>query len=203
LSRIFIERSFTYSCSSKLFCIELLEKLEEEIALGVEVYAELKQDKIIFRIFGLEPSVEEAIVKIKNFITQFTKIKALNPKQGLTAEQLSKLIHKAIPLDVLAEVLKKQGIAGVVIKGNTIYADTDLETLQVYSQLIAKALDKTKFLRLSYNIKKAITAAIALYNIDVREILEKLKNCGMLNENEELIVPWQRALDCLEEAYSM
>uniref|UniRef100_A0A7C4BE54 DUF2067 domain-containing protein n=1 Tax=Ignisphaera aggregans TaxID=334771 RepID=A0A7C4BE54_9CREN len=196
---VFVERSFTYSCPSKNFCVELLEKLDEELALEAELYAELKQDKIVFKVFGLEPSVEATITKIKNYIAHFTKIRTLSPKQGLTAEQLAKFVHKAIPLDVLAEVLKRQGVTGVAIRKNTIYADTDLETVQAYAQLIAKVIDKTANLKYSHNLKKAIIAAIVLYNISIPEALETLRECNVLNESEELAVPWQSALDCYEE----
>uniref|UniRef100_A0A7J3Z598 DUF2067 domain-containing protein n=1 Tax=Ignisphaera aggregans TaxID=334771 RepID=A0A7J3Z598_9CREN len=196
---VFVERSFTYSCPSKNFCVELLEKLDEELALEAELYAELKQDKIVFRVFGLEPSVEATITKIKNYIVHFTKIRTLSPKQGLTAEQLAKFVHKAIPLDVLAEVLKRRGVTGVVIRRNTIYADTDLETVQAYAQLVAKVIDKTANLKYSHNLKKAIIAAIVLYNISIPEAIETLRECNVLNESEELAVPWQSALDCYEE----
>jgi len=199
LEGVFVERSFTYSCPSKNFCVELLEKLDEELALEAELYAELKQDKIVFKVFGLEPSVEATITKIKNYIAHFTKIRTLSPKQGLTAEQLAKFVHKAIPLDVLAEVLKRQGVTGVAIRKNTIYADTDLETVQAYAQLIAKVIDKTANLKYSHNLKKAIIAAIVLYNISIPEALETLRECNVLNESEELAVPWQSALDCYEE----
>jgi hypothetical protein len=199
LGEVFIERSFTYSCPSKHFCVELLEKLDEELQLETELYAELKQDKIIFRVFGLESSVETTINRIKNYIMQFSKMKALNPKQGLSAEQLAKLMRKAIPLDVLAEVLKKQGITGVIVRKNIIYADTDLETIQAYSQLIAKAADKIANLKYSHNLKKVIMAATILYNVDVHEALEMLRECNILNESEELTVPWQNSLECFEE----
>jgi hypothetical protein len=199
MTKVFIERVFTYPCPSKSFCVELLEKLDEELSLEAELYAELKHDKIVFRVIGLEPAVETSITRIRNFIMQYVQLSTLNPKRGISADQLTKMIRRSIPLNVLAEVLKRQGVAGVEVKNNVIYANIDIDTLKSYAELVANALEKASNLKVSQSLKHVIVAAIALFNISVQEIFEKLQLCGALNEEGELAVPWQKALDCIEE----
>jgi len=199
MTKVFVERVFTYPCPSKSFCVELLEKLDEELSLEAELYAELKHDKIVFRVIGLEPAVETSIARIRNFIVQYTQLSTLNPKRGISADQLTKMIRRSIPLNVLAEVLKRQGVAEVEVKNNVIYANIDIDTLKSYAELVANALEKASNLKVSQSLKHVIIAAIALFNISVQEVFEKLQLCGVLNEEGELTVPWQKALDCIEE----
>ncbi|MEM0026411.1 MAG: DUF2067 family protein [Ignisphaera sp.] len=199
MSGVFIERTFSYSCPSRSLCLEILEKIDEELSLEAELFAELKHDKIVFRVVGLEPSVESAIKRIREYISQFIMIKSVNPKNGISAEQLAKLVHRTIPLDVLAEVLRRQGIQNVILKGSIIYADTDLETIEMYAQHIAKAFDKVSNAKYSYNLKKLIVAAIALYNVGTSEVLDLLSETNAVDEKLELKVPWQEALKYIEE----
>ncbi len=199
MSKVFIERTFSYTCTSRNLCIELLEKIDEDLSLDVELFAEFKHNKLIFRVIGFEPAVESAMKRIRDYINQFLMLKTLNPKNGISAEQLAKVIRKTIPLDVLAEVLKRQGIANVTLRGAMIYADTDLETIQMYAQRIAKAMEKVSNMRYSHNLKKLIITAITLYNVDVHEILDVLSENNVISDEMELKVPWQEALNYIEE----
>ncbi|MEL9939745.1 MAG: DUF2067 family protein [Ignisphaera sp.] len=196
---VFIERTFSYSCPSRTLCLELLEKIDEELSLEAELFAELKHDKIVFRVVGLEPYVESAIKKIREYISQFMMIKSINPRNGVSAEQLAKLVRRTIPLDVLAEVLRRQGVRNIILRGSIIYADTDLETIEMFAQHIAKAFDRVSNAGYSYNLKKLIVAAVALYNIGESEVLDMLSEINAIDDKLELKVPWQEALKYIEE----
>ncbi len=199
---IYVERIYTYSCPNTDFCLNILEKIDEELSLESNVYVEFKNNKLIFRVVGLEPNVISSINKIRNYISSLQFMRSLNPSKGISGDDIAKLIGKTIPLDVLGEVIKRDLGVRVKIDKGIIYADIDLDTLLSYAERISRAMDKASSLSFSYSLKKLIITAIALYNSNPMEILKILQDNNLLNENLELVVPWTKALDVLEDTLS-
>jgi len=200
---IYIERIYTYPCPNVDFCLNILEKIDEELSLESDIHVEFKNNKLIFRVIGLEPNVISSINKIRNYISSLQLVRSLNPSRGISNENIVKLIKRTIPLDVLGEVIKRDLGAHVKIDKGVIYADVDLDTLLSYAERVARAMDKVSALGLSHSLKKLLIAAIALYDSNPMEIIKILQDNNLINESQELVVPWTKALDILEDILSV
>ncbi|ADM27865.1 hypothetical protein Igag_1051 [Ignisphaera aggregans DSM 17230] len=200
---IYVERIYTYSCPNVDFCLNILEKIDEELSLESDIHVEFKNNKLIFRVIGLEPNVISSINKIRNYISSLQLVRSLNPGRGISSDDIAKLIRKTIPLDVLGEVIKRDLGAHVKIDKGVIYVDIDLDTLLSYAERVSRAMDKVSGLSFSYSLKKLFIATIALYDSNPMEVLKILQDNNLLNENLELVVPWTKALDILEDILSV
>jgi len=200
---IYVERIYTYSCPNVDFCLNILEKIDEELSLESDIHVEFKNNKLVFRVIGLEPNVISSINKIRNYISSLQLVRSLNPSRGISGDDIAKLIRKTIPLDVLGEVIKRDLGVHVKIDKGVIYVDIDLDTLLSYAERISRAMDKVSELSFSYSLKKLFIATIALYDSNPMEILKILQDNNLLNENLELVVPWTKALDILEDILSV
>lgn len=199
---VIIERKLTYSCDPehKSVCLELLEKIDEELSLEAELVAELRGDKLMLRVVGLEHAVESSISKIRNYVQELLRIRALDPRRGVTAEAITKYVGKAIPLDVLAEVIKYGAGATPRLQGSVIYVDADLETVIRYAKLVAKSMDMVPQTRYSHALKKLLMAALALFETSINEVVAILEGEGLLRDTE-LTIPWQDALRTVYEHF--
>lgn len=196
-SGTYIERSFSYNCDNISKCLDILEKLDEELSLEADLQVEMKSNKLIFRIIGLEPNVISAIAKIRDFLSTYGSPKH-DPRRGISSEVIAKHIKKTVPLDVLAHILENDLEIDVEVKGSVIYADTDLDTIVTVARKIAEIQQKIEPMPYSSSLKKLLIAAIAIYNTNHVEILETLQNLGCINEKNELTIPWIKALEELE-----
>lgn len=201
LDNVYTERKFSYNCENTSKCLEILEKIEEELSLEAEIQVEMRSNKLIFKVIGLEPNVISAVNKIKDFLSLYNSPK-LNPRRGIPSEIIAKQIKKTIPLDILVHVLKKSLNIDASIRGSLIYADTDLDTVITIAKKISEIQQKIEPMSFSNSLKKLLIAAITIYNVSHVEILEVLQNLGYLNEKNELTVPWIQALEELSQILS-
>ncbi len=200
---VYVERIYTYSCPNIDFCLNIIEKINEELSLESDIHVEFKNNKLIFRVIGLEPNVVSSINKIRNYISSLQFVRSLNPGKGIRGDDIAKLVKKTVPLDVLGEVIRRELGAYVKIDRGTMYTDIDLDTLVSYAERVSRAMDKVSSLSFSYSLKKLFIATIALYDSNPMEILKILQENNLLNENLELVVPWIKALDVIEDILSV
>lgn len=191
---IYIERIFTYSCSNPTLCIELLEKIDEELSLEAELIAEFKHNKLVFRVVGLEPKVQSSINRIREYIESYMNRARLNPQKGIKADDLAKIVRRAVPIDVLAEVLRYSLNANPKISSSMLYVDLDLDTIVEYAKHVALSMERVSHIRYPHSLKKLLIASSTLLNISIDEVLSLLKDKNILSENLELKIPWQEAL---------
>lgn len=196
-SGVYIEKTYTYPCPNTSICLEILQKIDEELSLEADLYAEFKLNKLVFKIMGLEPNVQSAMAKLREFLTLYTLSK-VSPRRGIEADVIAKHIKRTIPLDVLAVVVRKSLGVSAEVRGSTIYVDTDLETLLNIARKVAESYQRIESMSLPSSLKKLLTAAEAVYNVDYREVLEILRNAQLINEDNELKIPWVQALAELE-----
>lgn len=196
-SDIYIHRTFTYNCINTEQCLEILEKIDE-LSLEVDMHVEFKPNKLVFKLIGLEPNVQSAMAKIRNFLSLYNSSK-IDPRKGISSDIIAKHIKKTIPLDVLVIVIRKTLGIYAEVRGINIYVDTDLDTVLTISKKIAEAQQKIEQLPLANALKKLLVAAMAIYNISHIEILEILHNMQYLNEENELIAPWTNVLEELDK----
>ncbi|MEM1644547.1 MAG: DUF2067 family protein [Ignisphaera sp.] len=196
-SGIYIEKTFTYLCPNTSICLEILQKIDEELSLDADLYAEFKLNKLVFKIMGLEPNVQSAMAKLREFLALYTSSKA-SPRRGIDANVIAKHIKRTIPLDVLAVVVKKNLGVSAEVRGSTIYVDTDLETLLDIARKVAESYQRIESMSLPSSLKKLLTAAEAIYNVDYREVLDLLRDAQLVSEDNELKIPWIQAITELE-----
>lgn len=199
VKRGIIEKVLYVECEKPDFCIELIEKVEEELSAQATVYAEMRGSKILFRIVGFEPNVQRTMIKLREIVNLVKRLRTARPRAGISSEELAKFARRAVPLDVLAKVLRVQGIHAE-IRGPTIYADTDLNTLISLAQTIGEALDKLSKMPLGHGLKKLVAAAIVLTGLSPMQILQRAREVGVVNELNELVEDWEKALDRLLDA---
>jgi len=199
VKRGIVEKVLHVECGKPDLCIELIERVDEELSAQATVYAEMRGSKILFRIVGFEPNVQRTVIKLREIINLVTRLHTTRPRAGISSEELAKLARRAVPLDVLAKVLKAQGVYAE-IRGPTIYADTDLDTLISLVQTLGEALDKLSRMPLGHGLKKLVAAAMVLTGLSPMQILQRAKEIGVVNELNELVEDWEKALDKLLEA---
>ena len=198
---VYVQRTLTYSCPSTDVCLEILEKVDEELSLEAELHAEFRNGKLVFKVLGLEPNVQAALTKLRNFIAAYLSPKT-DPRRGVSADIIAKHIRRAVPLDVLAVVVEKTLGVKAEVRGPNIYADTDLDTLLTIAKKLSEAQQKVSQLQLPNTLKKLLMAAMTVYNVSHAEVLEGLKNAGYLNDKNELRIPWTEAVNTLEDLLS-
>ncbi len=191
------EKIFQVDCGSTEQCVALLEKIDEELSSHAEVYAEIKGSKIIFRIIGFEPEVQKTVINLREIIALYKSLprKAVH---GVTPEQLSKIVKKSVPLDLLAKILRFHGVRAEV-KNNVLYADIELDRLAEIARDLGEALEKVSKIPLGSGLRKLVAAATYLTGRSPSEILRVLRELGIVNEDFELLKPWSEALDQLLE----
>lgn len=199
-SNVYVQKTLTYNCINISLCLEILEKVDEELSLKTDLHAELKANKLIFRVIGLESDVQTAINDLKEFLALYT-LQKTDPRKGIRADILAKYVGRSIPLDVLAIVIKKMLAIPVEVRGATIYANTDLDTVVTIAKKIAEVQQKVEPMPYPNSLKKLLMAAIAIYNVSHVEILEALHNMKYLNEKNELTAPWVQALEDLDNIF--
>lgn len=197
-SGVYVEKTYTYPCPSTSICLEILQKIDEELSLEADLYAEFKLNKLVFRLMGLEPNVQSALVKLREFLTLYASSKA-SPRRGIEANVIAKYVKKAVPLDVLAVVIRRILGTSAEVKGSAIYSDADLETLLNIARKVAESYQRIESMSIPSSLKKLLVAAEAIYNVDHREVLEILRNAQLIDEDNELKVPWIQALTELED----
>ncbi|HDI02437.1 MAG TPA: DUF2067 domain-containing protein [Ignisphaera sp.] len=192
--RGYVEKLLQIYCSSQEFCIDLIEKIDEELSSHATVIAQMKGNKVLFRIIGFEPDVQRTLIQLKQLINLIQSKQRLKPSKGVSAAELAKLARRSVPLDVLAKVLQIRGIPAKA-KTNIIYADTDLDTLIQAAQSLGEALDEVSSIPLGYSLKKFVIGAIALTGLKPAMVLRKAEELGLINEKGELVEDWDKALE--------
>ncbi len=202
VKRGIVEKVLHIDCGKPDFCIELIEKVDEELSTQATVYAEMRGSKVVFRVIGFEPDVQRAVIKLRELINMIRRRHSAKPRAGITAEELAKFARKSVPLDVLAKILKTQGIYAEA-RGSIIYADIDLDSLIAAAQSLGEALDKLNNMPLGHSLKKLVAAMMVITGLNPIQILRRAQEIGVVNEFGELVENWDSALDkLLEHSYS-
>ncbi|MCS7110763.1 MAG: DUF2067 domain-containing protein [Ignisphaera sp.] len=199
---IYIERIFSYNCPNPTVCLDLLEKIDEELSLETELIAEFKHNKLVFKVIGLEPNVQSSINKIREYIESYMNTKRLNPRKGIRADDLAKILRKTVPIDVLAEVLRYSLKVDPREYMATLYVDLDLDTVIEYAKHVAAAMEKLPHGRYPYSLRKLLVAASSLLSVHIDELVTLLKDKSIISEELELKMPWQEALKILMQQFS-
>ena len=201
MKRGIVEKVFHVECESQDLCTELLEKVDEELSSIATVIAEVRGNKIRFRIIGFEPDVQRTIIKLREIVNLFRKSKS-SPKYGVRSEELAKLAKRTVPLELLSIVLRVNGIPARA-RGDIIYADTDMDTLVQYARELGEALERASKLSLPFTTRRFVAACNVLTGLDPSQIVRKAFDAGILNEDGELQLGMEEAikrfLEYLEE----
>lgn len=199
---VYVERTFSYNCLNTAICLDLLEKIDEELSLETELVAEFRQNKLIFRVIGLEPHVQSSINRIREYIEFYMNVRRLNPRKGVKAEDLAKIIKKSIPIDVLVEVLRYSLKVSPREHMATLYVDLDLDTVIEYAKHVAVVMERIPHDRYSHSLRKLLIAASSLINVHVDELVNLLRDRNIVSEDLELRMPWQEALKIVMDYFS-
>jgi len=192
LKRGIVEKVVHIECGSQDFCTELLERIDEELSSHATIIAEVRGGKLRFRVIGFEPEVQRTVLRLREIINLVRRSRA-SPKHGVKADELAKLAKRAVPLDVLAAVLRSNGIPATV-KGDMIYADTDMDTLVQYARELGEAIEKASRLPLPYTTRRFAAACSILTGLEPHQVARRAFEYGLLNEDGELVVSIEEAI---------
>ncbi len=192
MKRGIVEKIIHVPCESQEICTELLEKVDEELSSQATIIAEVRGGKIRFRIIGFEPDVQRTVIKLREIISLFMKSRS-SPKYGVKADELAKLARRTVPLELLAIVLRLNGI-NTEVKGNTIYADTDMDTLVQYARELGEAIERVSKLSLPYTTRRFVAACSVLTGLEPHQVARKALELGILNEDGELTTKLEDAI---------
>lgn len=187
-----MEKVIQIDCGSQEKCAEILEKVDEELSASAEVVAEVRGGKIRFRIIGFEADVQRTAIRLREVLYLIKKSRS-SPRHGVRSEELAKLAKKTVPLDLLAMILRINGISAQV-RGSTIYADTDMDTLITYAKELGEAVEKASRLQLPYTTRKFVAACSAITGLEPHQVVRKAIELEIVNENGELRLGLEEAV---------
>lgn len=190
--RGFVEKVISVDCGKEETCLELLEKVDEELGGVATVFAEMKGSKILFRIVGFEPEVQRTALKLREILTLFARRRA-SPKYGVTAEEIAKMVRKSVPLDVVAKILRLEGIHAEV-RNNVLYADTDMDTVLEVARSVGELLEEVSKMPLEHSTRKFVLCVSAATGLKPSDVVRKAMAMGLI-EDKELRMPWDRAVE--------
>jgi len=189
-----MKRHFVIKCLSKDICINLLNKINEEISVRW-LKTQVKDTSLIIEVVGMPYELRELkyeILSIKNSLEFYLK-----KHKEFKVEELVSKARVTVPLDALIEVLK---LLGYNAERSEDGIRTDAPSEKIIETMIKMhevyESDVVRF-RLPHSAKKVIMVVHALYNIPPEEIIEIMKNLNLIEEGEfkyEIKEEWRKVV---------
>jgi len=172
-----------------------IEKFLERISKSIYSYGasiRLEGDSITIEIYGEKSMIRDSWIKLKALLSEYHKLSKMYP---------SKLLYKdvglAIPLDVLAEILKLEGYKSEASREGLL-SEAPYEEVIARAEAMKSSLEEAKDLYATRTAKKLLVGASALTGIPVSRVVEISLQSGLVDFDEDgkliLLKPWKEAL---------
>ncbi len=197
-----IKRRFVIKCSSKDVCVELLNKITEEISIRW-MKTEIRGSSLIIEAVGMPYELKSLRYEIEN-LKGGIEIKRYKGGE-YSIQDLFKAAKSTVPIDALTAALKLKGYQ-VEREGERLISNAPAEEVlslinkmnEIYQN------DEIRF-KFPHGAKKIAMILHAIYDLTPEEIITLLKDEGVIVEGEfkyELKEEWQRALKKLVKSLS-
>jgi len=196
------KRVFSINCKSKDLCQQLMEYLWKEGTVMRELAMNIKGDKLIITIYGLEHEIIETWNRIREIASLFLKSTSKKSLVDITYEELTKIAKKPFIPDSLVMALEILGYS-VKYQGTRLITTAPLELIIELTQKIGRALEEIGRWRISPSVKKLLATAYVLdINLElVKEIGESLGVMRIEDFRIELMKDWKEALKEIVKSY--
>jgi len=150
----------------------------------------------MIELVGDGASIRETIIRIKRLLDEYRVV----AKKGGLREYAARRIHReaglAIPMDVLAEVLKRNGWRSEA-REDAIETTAPFQEVVSAARLVAEALEAMKHVQASRSAKKALATAMAATGAPLEDAVRAGLEAGVIVENDEgrleTVIPWREA----------
>ena len=177
------KRKFVVKCKSDELCLELLNKITENISSRF-IKSEVKGNTLQLEVIGLPYELKEIKYEIEMLKREVERT-TLNESdyKYLKLDELGKTFRGTISLDVLINVLKLKGYSANV-KDDKLYTNAPIQLIQ---EIIDRAQelygDETVRFKLSSSAKRVILIFALAFERTPSEILEILKSNNLLEQS--------------------
>ena len=179
---------------------KLVERLSKALKTDM-ARLEVRGSRLIVELQGDSASVRTSLARLKSVVSELT----VRSRRGLNVyppNLVYREVGLAVPLDVVAEVLKSSGYrAHYTSEGLETSAPLD-EVLKA-SEAIARILDSMKILPLTTSARKAVATASAATGFPPEEVVERGLQAGVIVEERDRMIikgSWREAYRRLVKA---
>ncbi|MEM0340408.1 MAG: DUF2067 family protein [Acidilobaceae archaeon] len=174
-----------------------LEKLSKSLATKTANIVILG-DKVRLELYGSETEIIMSLERIRRLLASYKVERSEKTKKRLrsiSADELKELSGTQIPIDVLAEYLKRKGFRVEFLSRRRIQTDASKEVVQKATLELAESFKivRSSNLRASRSAVKALTVILALTKRNLEEVLEVCLREGALSEESgrlTALIPW-------------
>jgi len=156
----------------------------------------IRKGKILVELEGDKASIRETIIAIRRLLREY-RIEEAGGWRVYNARFIHRLAGIAVPLDVVAEVLKLEGWPSEDV-GEGLKTKASIEVVADASRRVSEAIKTLESIYAARTAKKLLAAAGAYTLADMDEIIDEALSLGLLEEDSEgkLAVkgPWKNAL---------
>lgn len=188
-----ISRKFVLNCQDQETCIELINTLLENLPSTTFISYRIRGNKVEITVQGLKHEVQGIWALIRHYYSDIMKIKSQTTKQvkEYPIRYIVSKTHRTFPPDVLVEVLRTLGYIAEVQDDNVV-TNADLDIIVSIASRIADIIDRIRYEVVGKSTKKIVAYAAIVLNREPKEVIEELKNAGILVVDEETGKPKTR-----------
>ncbi|MCE4611392.1 MAG: DUF2067 domain-containing protein [Desulfurococcales archaeon] len=179
---------------------KLVERLSKALKTSM-VRLEVRGPKLIVELQGDSASVRTSLARLKSIVSELT----VKSRRGLNLyppNLIYREVELAVPLDVVAEVLKSSGYKAQHTSEG-LETNAPLEEVLRISEAVANALESIKALPLTTSTRKAVTAASVVTGLPPEEVVERGLQAGVIVEEHDKVIvkgSWREAYSKLVKA---
>ncbi len=185
-------RRFVIKCINEEACLELLNKITEEVS-ALWMKTEVKKNQLLIEAIGMPYELKELRYQIEE-IKKRIEMK-YRPYVEIKASEFPKRAQVSVPLDALVEALKLMGYQAS-LDGDTLKVDADFEEVVEVAKKIKEIYDTSDVVRfrLPHSAKKAVAVISTALSLDPEEVVNALVDMGFLREGDfkyEIAKDWR------------
>lgn len=155
---------------------------------------EIEDDRIMIELAGDGASIRETIIRIKRLQEEYRVSVKARGLRVYNARRIHREAGLAIPMDVLAEVLRRNGWRARESEEG-IETDAPFDEVVSAAKLVAEAVGEMQHLDAARGAKKALATAMAVTGAPLQDAINAGLEAGVLVERSEggleARVPWR------------
>ncbi len=185
-------RRFVIKCINEEACLELLNKITEEVS-AMWMKTEVKKNQLLIEALGMPYELKELRYQIEE-IKKRIEMK-YRPYVEIKVSEFPKRAQVSVPIDALVETLKLMGYQ-VSLDNNVLRVDADFDEVVEVAKKLKSVYDTSDVVRfrLPHTAKKAVAVVSTALSVDPEEVVRVLLDLGYLREGDfkyEIAKDWR------------
>ncbi len=185
-------RRFVIKCINEEACLELLNKITEEVS-AMWMKTEVRKNQLLIEALGMPYELKELRYQIEEIKKRIEM--RYRPYVEIKASEFPKRAQVSVPLDALVEALKLMGYQ-VSLEGDVLRVDADFEEVVDVARKIKEVYDTSDIVRfrLPHTAKKAVAVLSVTLSMEPEEVVNTLLEMGHLREGDfkyEIAKDWK------------